>query len=214
MASAPTNEPPRLFASIDVETDGNNPAQNSMLAIGVAFLSTTGDVVDVFERNILPTPDRKQDDVCMKTFWNLPENQKAWAAIHTNQVTPAEAMSDLSAQLRTLSKDYTITWCGFPACFDWMFLKVYYESFGPTDKHPIGYLCTDIDSQMDFAVELHKTTYGKLVERFAPPNPHPHNALSDAITQGQMFINMKKSFENTVLLDESDCLCTFGQTNA
>jgi len=180
---------PVLYASFDVESDGNNASQHSMISLGICFLTRDNVIIDEVEYHIYPRLDRYYDKNCVRDFWMHPEQKEAWSFIFTNQITAAQAMHDLANRLSALHGHYHIEWVAAPSCFDWMFLKSYYEEFGPVDKPPLSYKCADIGSEMKSMSVVMNMRLDNFMRHFRPINPKPHFALYDARTQGQMYVN-------------------------
>jgi hypothetical protein len=180
---------PKLYGSFDVESDGGNASQHSMLSLGISFIQADGTIIDEVEYHIYARKDRTYEPRTMSEFWFDPKQRAAWEAVHVNRMTPDEAMLDLSQRFFALQSTYDIEWIAYPACFDWMFLKSYYDEFGPERRPDIGYMCTDIGSEMRSTARTIGKPYLTLVNRFKPHNAEPHLALSDARVQGKMFVN-------------------------
>lgn len=182
---------PKLFVSFDVESDGPTPTLNSMLALGVCFMTVDGVVVDEVEYHFPPLANRKSDPSTME-FWTKPENDKAWKYLEENQVDPRWAMFELSQRIENLMTMYDLEFISWPSCYDWMFLKCYYEEFGPPQKANIGYRCTDIGSEMNsFAIALGKKM-GEFKNYFQQVNKTPHVSLADARIQGRAYVSFNK----------------------
>lgn len=180
---------PRLYASIDIESDGNNPCQHSMISCGISFITSDGKIIEEIIYNLFPRKDRSYEPRCMTEFWMNPEQHEAWNYIQQDRVTPEKAMAALAMKLSYFSLSWDIEWIAYPACFDWMFLKTYYEEFGPIDKISLGYYCVDIGSEIrSVAITIGKT-YDNVIAMFTVPNTSPHVALYDARCQGIMYVN-------------------------
>jgi hypothetical protein len=188
---------PKAFASFDIETDGNNPCQHSMLALGIVLFSEDGKELTSWERHIGALPYRSQERKCMVDFWaNQPE---AWQYIHTGVVSAEVAMKDLADWIGYYSKIYRLQWLASPSCFDWMFVKCYYEQFGPEGKPDIGYFCHDAGAQIRGICDAKKIKFEdkkKLEQAFTKGLPYTHCPVDDARFQGAKyfgFLNVARS---------------------
>jgi hypothetical protein len=76
---------PSAFASFDVELNGQNPLQHSMLSIGVALFVEHVGLVDRFYRNIKARPGTMCDPKTMENFWRFYPAQ--WEMVNQNQVS-------------------------------------------------------------------------------------------------------------------------------
>jgi hypothetical protein len=188
------------YASFDVETDGNNPMQHSMRSIGIALFvdSHHKDIgvltvpVDTFYATLKPLPDAKVEESCMRDFWEVyPE---MWLQVNKNPQDPIEVMKNLSNWLSDHSRKYCIKWVANPANFDWMFLKCYYEKFGPMkNKFNIGFFCHDLSSLIRaFMVMNNIRDKKKFLLTLSENHTQTHNALDDAICQGVTYINLRR----------------------
>lgn len=180
-----------IFASLDLETDGNNPLQHNMLSIGIALFNTNGSLVDTFYQNIKPQAGKVADPKCMKNFWDkYPELYKE---VCTNQVEPSEAMLLLDTWLKTYSRTMRVTWVASPSCFDWMFLKCYFEAYGPQDKQELGFSCQCLPSLARGYAMLQRVSVSRVMNSLGGPRMpcDIHHALSDAIYQGHCYMNLR-----------------------
>lgn len=180
-----------LYISTDIETNGPLIGINSMLSLGSAAFSETGDIVSTFEVNLEELPFGLEDEKCMKEFWaNWPE---AYATARENPQPCSEAMGSYLAWLKTF-EDRSLVFVAYPANFDFSFVQYYLLNY--TGECPFGYCALDMKS---FAMALlgktfEETYMDKMPARWlaVEPNPHPHVALHDAIHQGRIFMQMLK----------------------
>lgn len=195
-----------LYLSFDVETDGPTPTINNLLSIGIVGIEeNTEQKVFEFEANLLPIEGHIPDSQCMKTFWLKSEQQKAWEYLHTNQKNYIEVFEDLSNKLTNLANNYKIIWIAYPSCFDWMFLKSYYElaklnSKSNVNFYDIGYECVCISTLWDFYKNHNNLTSKEATKLFKKlgefDNETNHYAISDAEAQGKFYIELMKILKN------------------
>jgi hypothetical protein len=182
----------QAFASFDVETDGDNPLMYSMRSIGIAlFVEESTTPIDSFYATISPRPGAGVDKKCMEEFWS--KHPEQWKEVNTNCVDAKDAMANLSKWLTTHDKKYCIKFVASPANFDWMFLKSYYETFGPSEKYDIGFFCHDLTSLLRAYMIMNKIADKKgFLARICEYSKYTHNALDDAICQGKSYVNLRK----------------------
>lgn len=181
-----------VYCSIDVETDGSNPLQHSMRSIGVAAFTDTKGLISTFYCTIQPRPNTSVDPVTMEEFWNkYPDH---WREVNTNATTPQIAMLQLSNWLSSFtSSNICVKWVARPANFDWMWLKCYYEAYGPINRPPIGFFCHDLSALVLCYIKCHGITDRKAFEdSLTGGRPYTHHALDDAICQGEMYTRLRR----------------------
>lgn len=196
-----------LYLSFDVETDGPSPLVNNLLSIGiVGFEENTGTEVFEFNTNIFPLPTHTPDTKCMETFWLKPQQKEAWEYLQTDRKNYITVFEDLTYKLFVLSNKYELVWIAYPACFDWMFLKSYYElaksnSINKKDFYDIGYECVCISSLFDWYKKINNITSSQASQLFNElgefDSKTNHFASADARVQGKFYIGLlKKMLEN------------------
>jgi DNA polymerase III epsilon subunit-like protein len=186
---------PSLFASFDIETDGDNPLQHSMLSLGIALYNKHGNLVDTFYQNIQPQQNKSADPKTMENFWS--KYPQLYHEVCLNQVTPKEAMRLLDLWLKKYIFQHQITWVAAPASFDWMFLKSYFSCYGPDDKSTIGFSCQCLHSLARGYAMMHDMNINHLMTQLGgcrDPHTH-HHALSDAIYQGHCYMNLRHAIK-------------------
>lgn len=180
-----------LFVSVDIESDGPIPIQNSMLSLGAVAFRPTG-LLDnwKFEDNLLPLKNAVQDPDTM-AFWA--RNPEAWEYSTYNAQHPVLVMTSFNTWVENLSAEYKTKpiFAGFPASFDHMFVYVY--------SHYLLGRCAFKFSAWDaktYATAVLKTSYADSVKKkfpqkwFPHKKKHTHKPLDDAIEQAQLFIAM------------------------
>lgn len=200
---------PNVYCSFDIEADGNNPLQHSMRSFGAAMyanvntvnVNTTQDSssisltpaipIDTFYITIKQQRNARPDEKTMIDFWS--KHPKQWLEINRRPVEPAVAMDLLAQWLDKYSQSHHIKWIARPANFDWMWLKCYYETYGPKVKPDIGFYCQDLTSLIQAYVLCNKIS-DKLafITSLTANSTCTHNALDDALCQGTMYMNLRK----------------------
>jgi DNA polymerase III epsilon subunit-like protein len=180
-----------LYASIDVEADGDNPLLHNMLSIGIALFDAYGQLVDTFYQNISPQPGKIADPKTMEHFWA--KYPQMYADLCTHQVTPEQAMMSLDLWLKKYIHHHRITWVAAPASFDWMFFKSYFSSYGPPNKTRIGFYCVCIHSLARSTALLQGINVQRLMAKLGGERnvSEVHHALSDAIYQGHCYMMLR-----------------------
>jgi hypothetical protein len=86
-----TDEAPPIttFVVTDIESDGHNPMESSMLSFASVACDVTGKVLDEFEAVLAPRPDRKPDPNTMAWWATQPE---AWKHATENPEAPQIVM--------------------------------------------------------------------------------------------------------------------------
>ena len=185
----------KIYLSFDIEADGQSPAFNNMLSIGIAGYKVNGDVVLEWQKNILPDHEKHMEQRCWDEFWS--KQPDAWNFVHTNQVSMTDAMLDLSKTLKTLSNTYKFDWVARPSAYDWQWLKYYYERVREhhPDMYNIGYTAKCLSSMWWNYCKRHHLTQEqendlwKQLEGGVTVN---HNSLQDAHAQARVFLGLLK----------------------
>jgi DNA polymerase III alpha subunit (gram-positive type) len=81
--------PITTFVVTDIESDGHNPLESSMLSFASVAVDVTGKVLDEFEGVLTPRTDRKPDENTMAWWATQPE---AWKAATENAEAPEVVM--------------------------------------------------------------------------------------------------------------------------
>lgn len=170
-----------VYVSVDVETDGPIPGQNSLLSIGAAAL--VGDKWETFSVNLAEADGACQDEQTMREFWA--KHPEAYEATRQNALAPAVAMTQFAEWLRGLPGKPVFV--GYPVAFDFMFTHWYFIRYRGHD--PFGLSGLDIKTM---AMALLKTPFRGTTKRVMPKHwfsddPHTHIAVDDALEQGKLF---------------------------
>ncbi len=185
-------ESPDIYFSVDVESDGPVPGRFSMLSFALVAVAT-------FDGEELV----RLDPHAAARYWELQPisdrfepaalsiNRLDRARLQHEGLPPAEAMCDADRWVRETSAGRRAVLVAYPAVFDWSFLHWYFSTF--TGGSPFGHgSCIDIRS---LYIGACGSTYGMsskshLPAELLPSAAHTHNALDDAIEQGELFGNL------------------------
>lgn len=191
----------KLFLSFDVETDGPTPIVNNLLSIGIVGITMNGEIIFEYEANIEPLETHIQDIKCMETFWLKPEQKNSWDYLKINRRNYIDVFEELGLKLKELDSMYELKFVAHPACFDWMFLKCYYE-LAKTNSHneksffEIGYKCECSSTLWNYYKHTNKLNSNQANELFKVlgvfDENSNHMALSDAKVQGRFYVGLLK----------------------
>jgi len=184
-----------IYFSIDIETDGPIPGQNSMLSLGAAaFLPGNPEPVATFSRNLALLEGATSNPGTMAWWETQPE---AWKICREHPEDPEFVMKDFRNWVDAVSEEHNAkpVCVAYPAGFDFMFVYWYLIRFA--EKSPFSFSCIDIKT---YAMAVLKKGYRDstkkgMPKRWIPEAPHTHKAVDDAIEQGKLFMNILR--ENT-----------------
>jgi hypothetical protein len=184
---------PDLYISADVETDGPIPGPFSLLSFGLAVVGTYDG------RRFQPSPAREltlyrelrpiSDDFQEEA---LAVNGLDRARLARHGDDPADAMTLAAEWVRSVSAGSRPVLVAYPVAFDWSFLYWYFERFVP-EGSPFGHSsCLDIRTLYQAAAGTVFDRSGKesMPAFLRPASAHTHNALDDAVEQGELFANL------------------------
>jgi len=192
-----------IYISIDVEADGPIPGRNNMLSFGAAafdlqHLPHPRLPIATFEANLdlldeaTPSPDT------MAWWATQPE---AWAACRKNTRPATEVMPEFVKWCRALPGVPVIV--GYPVTYDFMFLYWYTMAFGGIEDGahgPFGFQGLDIKTLAwaKLGGQYKSATKRNMPRAWFRGSPkHNHEALTDAIGQGVLFVNMRNQDEKS-----------------
>jgi len=184
---------PDLYISADVETDGPVPGPFSMLSFGLAVVGRyDGQLFErvpardrSFYRELRPISDQYQDEA-------MSINGLDREKLLLQGQPPEEAMDDAAKWVRSVSAGHRPVLVAYPVAFDWSFLYWYFEQFAP-DGSPFGYSsCLDIRTlyQAIAGAVFDRSGKAAMPDFLRPEQPHTHDALDDAVEQGELFANL------------------------
>jgi len=184
---------PDLYISADVETDGPIPGTFSLLSFGLAAVGRYDGIrferlqprEHTFYRELRPISDRYEREA-------LEVNGLDRERLQHEGADPAAAIRDAAAWVRELSAGHRPVLVAYPVAFDWAFLYWYFETFAPGGS-PFGHSsCLDIRTQYQALAGTVFDHSGKaaMPPFLQPATAHTHNALDDAVEQGELFANL------------------------
>lgn len=184
---------PDLYISADVETDGPVPGPYSLLSFGLSAvgrydgreLERWPERDHTFYRELRPISDDFQPEA-------LEINGLDRERLKKEGSEPAKAMAEAAEWVRKMCPECRPVLVAYPVAFDWAFLYWYFERFAPGGS-PFGHSsCLDIRTLYQAVAGTVFDQSGKtaMPEFLKPSAPHTHNALDDAVEQGELFSNL------------------------
>lgn len=184
---------PDLYISADVETDGPMPGPYSLLSFGLSVVGKyDGHQFDswqgqdrTFYRELKPISDDFQPEA-------LEVNGLDRKKLKAEGSDPARAMAEAAEWVKEMCPECRPVLVAYPVAFDWAFLYWYFERFAPGGS-PFGHSsCLDIRTLYQAVAGTVFDQSGKtaMPDFLQPSSPHTHNALDDAIEQGELFSNL------------------------
>lgn len=177
-----------IYLSVDIEADGPIPGPNAMMSIGAVAFDIDRNMLGCFSANLMPLPGSVPNPETM-TFWAA--NPAAFAATQSDRREPADAMRDYLAFLKGLPRRPIFV--GYPAAYDFMWHHWYLLAF--TREDPCGFAPLDMKSYgaAMLGCPFRESAKKRYPEHwFSGAPPHDHTALTDAIGQGVMAVNMMR----------------------
>lgn len=176
-----------VYLSIDVEASGPFPGLFSLVSIGAVVVKSKKDGTWWVDRSASFYEEMK----------HLPDAKELEAATNIHGLTreyldkhgrdPGDVMEDFADFFDSLVRKYKkVTPAAWPASFDSPYVGWYLQYF--LDDNPLGWSCFDIPSFGMGLFQCHRNALRNLMKKAGiefGKNPDPHNALADAIEQGE-----------------------------
>ncbi|MEX0598430.1 MAG: exonuclease [Candidatus Paceibacterota bacterium] len=185
-----------IYISIDIESDGPIPGENSMLSLGAAAfclenvnkifyndIFVEGKLISTYSTNLELLPNATPNPDTMK-FWS--DNKFAYDETRRNLLSPDIAMFNFDQWLQSFKPRQCVAVC-YPAGYDFTWVYWYLMKF--VGKSQFSHSALDIKTLVMGAL---KTNYRNSVKKNFPKrwfgkSKHSHIALDDAIEQGEIF---------------------------
>jgi ribonuclease T len=171
-----------VYISVDIEAAGPVPVTYSMLSLGAAVVH---DLQTNFYAELRPI-NRKSVPAAMKVVGRtLKEFERTGR-------DPKEVMIAFRDWIHSVAKNGKPIFVGFNAAFDWAFVNYYFQHY--LDENPFGFGGIDIKS---YYMGLSGCSWddsrsSRIPSELKGLSRHTHNALDDAIEQGEMFRRMRE----------------------
>lgn len=181
-----------LYISVDVEADGPIPGPFSMLSFGAAVCGRFGaagftaidPALQTFYRELKPiSPDFDPQALAVSGLDR--------AHLAEQGADPQRAMDDFTDWVAEMCDGAKPILVGYPICFDWMFIYWYLIRFA--GQSPFGHSgCMDMKTTFALKANRSIAFVGKrsMPKHLLSDRPHTHNALDDAVEQGELFANL------------------------
>jgi hypothetical protein len=192
---------PEVYFSFDVEADGPYPGDYSMLSVGLVAVGTNDG--NGFKR--LPLEDTELQ--IYREFCPISKNFDPGAVevcaqgglirddLKWKGTLPDQSIPEIEQGIRNICArfDGRAIAVAYPLGFDWMFLYWYLCKFGSGIKNPFGFSgCLDIKSL--YAAKANalviNSTKRSMPKSLKSKRAHTHNALDDALEQGDLFCSI------------------------
>jgi len=171
------NTQKEIFISVDVEASGPIPGEYSLLSVGACVVK---DPALRFYIEVQPISEKAIPEALAITGFSLSELKKRGKS-------PETAMQEFAIWIKANSGSGIPIFVGFNACFDWSYVNWYFHRFLGRNPFGIG----GIDIKAYYMGHSHSswsdTTSSHLPLDLQSKTPHTHNALEDAIAQGEVF---------------------------
>lgn len=203
------------FISIDVETDGITPYSN-LLSIGAVVIQLDGartnpaKMVNTFYEQLLPREDGIPNDKTVEWWTEDSERALEWKRLNTNSIDPKTALARFDDWIQRI---------GYPAIpiawkpeFDMAFINYYSDRY--LGKPQLFHRKRNgLDIKLLTALALNLRYEDVSLETHAFPEfgvdgKLDHNALNDAIMQGQVFIGAVERLDKTLgyrVINDTPC---------
>jgi DNA polymerase III epsilon subunit-like protein len=186
------SRPRDIYISADIETDGPIPGTFSMLSM--AFVAVASFDGESFSR---------LDAGVHRRYWELRPISESFEtealevngldreALRNGGLDPAVVMQEAASWVEEVAGEGRAVLVAYPAVFDWSFVHWYFLTYLGASPFGRG-TCIDIRS---LYVGATGSTYAEsakdmLPQDLRPRSEHTHNALDDAVEQGELFGNL------------------------
>ena len=176
-----------IYVSTDVETDGPIPGPNSMLSFGSAAFDEDGKLLSTFAANLETLPFAEADP-STAAWWKT--QPKAWEECRRDPRDPSVVMPEYVAWIKGLGGRPVFV--GYPAGFDFTWIYWYIRFFKL--ESPFSFSALDIKTYASavLKVPFREATKRNFPKRWFGQTKHNHQALTDAIEQGELFMAMRR----------------------
>lgn len=176
-----------VYLSIDVEASGPFPGLFSLVSIGSVVVRSNSqgkwavDESTTFYEELKHLPDAGE----LEAATNIHGLTREY--LNANAKDPGQVMEEFAYYLGELQQEYKrVVPAAWPASFDSPYVGWYLQYF--LDENPLGWGCFDIPSFGMGLFQCHRNALRNLMKKAGiefGKNPDPHNALADAVEQGQ-----------------------------
>lgn len=166
-----------VFISVDVEASGPIPGDYSLLSLGACFVENPS---LQFYAELQPTSDKFVPEALAVANFSMDD-------LKVKGKDPLVAFQEFNTWILKSAGSGSPVFVGFNACFDWSFVNWYFHHF--IGHNPFGFAAIDIKAYYMGKARCNwsETSLGHLPVELQPQAPLTHNALQDAIAQGEIF---------------------------
>lgn len=182
-----------IYVSLDIETNGSYPIENSMLALGAVAYDFKGEL-GFFYRKIQPLPGSTPDPETLDWWKQFPDE---WEEANKDPEPPDKVFNDYVTWIKELAKGRPIVHGATPSSWDGYWVYYYLMKFA--GESPSKHRCLDIRtlSMIVTGEEYHHAHPYKagLMLDVRVGQGEPHNALYDAREQGKIMMKCLKEID-------------------
>ncbi len=168
------------YISVDIETTGRTPGHYSMYELGAYVIGSD----QIFKRKIALLPGAKHSPEALRAVGTSLRLLRG----RTGVSTAKRAIIDFGAWVHQVSYGDTPIFVANNAPFDWMFVAWYFEECRV--KNPFGHAALDMKAFFmgRCGATWEQASFKQMAARtHAGVDKLPHDALLDAVIQGQIF---------------------------
>jgi DNA polymerase III epsilon subunit-like protein len=170
-----------VYISVDIEAAGPVPAIYSMLSLGAMDVQ---DPDATFYVEFQPINDKSVPEAMKVVGRTLQDFRRTGRE-------PTEGMIAFRDWLSSVAGSGKLVFVGFNATFDWAFVNFYFHHY--LGQNPFGLGGLDIKSYYMgmTGCAWEDTRSNRIAPELKGTSAHTHNALDDAVEQGEMFRRMR-----------------------
>lgn len=174
-----------IFISVDIEASGPIPGDYSLLSIGACLVN---DPSERFYVELQPISEKAVADALAISGFSLEKLKQTGEQ-------PAAALQKFADWIEKKRAGVPV-FVGFNASFDWSFVNWYFHHF--LGRNPFGIAALDIKAFYMGRVGCNwaETSLKQLPSDLHSKLPLTHNALEDAIAQGEIFRKLLEPSQN------------------
>jgi ribonuclease T len=169
-----------IYISVDIEAAGPIPAEYSMLSLGACVI---GNQNQQFYIELKPLNHNFVPAALAVSGLKLEELEKFGKP-------PKIAVAEFDEWVMAVAGQSAPVFVGFNASFDWSFVNWYFHKF--LGRNPFGTGALDIKAYYMGMTDCSwdRTRSSQILLEYKPSHPPTHNALGDAVGQGEMFAKL------------------------
>lgn len=209
LSSASSMYKPKVCISLDVETDGPTPSDNSCLMIGVAVIKANGSptpprqngtpapkpsnsmppwLIEKTSWCLEPQPGKHVDPSTKTEFWD--RHPEVLTTIQKRARPADEVVPEVLKWINQVEAKYTIDrWICMPTSFDWQFLRGVVHVHGPPNSMAfLPHYAHCLSTTFRLAREIYNISKSDIGD--CPDFTYTHHADDDAARQGWLYLRV------------------------